>query len=362
MKKILLIEPYFGGSHKHFLSGLQNHVEAEYDLVQLPARKWKRRMLLSAPWVIEQLRLNSAEENHYDIVLASTFLDLALFRSMVCTVEGWNPKTRFLVYFHENQFAYPSQTHDPLNYQFAAINFNSSLAADSIAFNSEFNRNTFLGGCRQFVKKSSDMSFQTLLSDIEKKSRVLYPGIDFCQFEGRQDPGAGETPTIVWNHRWEHDKNPEEFFEALKHLQKRRIAFKLIVLGQSFKTLPACFNDARSQFESEIVHFGYTESYREYVELLQKGDIVVSTAKHEFYGIAVIEAVRAGCVPLLPKRLSYPELFEKRYLYGDGGLIDKLEKYCRKKYRFPEKKAAEITKRFSWTSLGDEYQDWLNRI
>jgi glycosyltransferase involved in cell wall biosynthesis len=360
MVKILIVEPYYGGSHKHFLSGLEEHVKAEYTLITLPARKWKKRMQLSAPWVIEQLMNMDCRERYFDIVLASTFVDLSLFRSMLFWVKGWNVKTRFCLYFHENQFVYPTQNNDSSYRQFSAINFNSSLAADSIAFNTEFNRNTFLEGCKRFVRTSSDMRLTKVMAAIEEKSRVLYPGIDFSQFGKISLENTHSAPVIVWNHRWEHDKNPEEFFNALRELQNRRISFKLIVLGEEFKTTPACFDEARKQFSGEILHFGYTESYSEYVRLLQQGDIVVSTAKHEFYGIAVIEAVRAGCVPLLPARLSYPELFEKRYLYRDGLLVDKLVKYCSKKYRFPEERAASLTEQFSWKSLENEYVDWLN--
>ena len=34
-------------------------------------------------------------------------------------------------------------------------------------------------------------------------------------------------------------------------------------------------------------------------------DVVVSTANHEFFGIAICEAIWAGAVPVVPDRLSY---------------------------------------------------------
>ena len=46
----------------------------------------------------------------------------------------------------------------------------------------------------------------------------------------------------------------------------------------------------------------------DYVKTLRRADWVLSTARHEFYGIAVAEALLAGCLPWLPDRLSYPEL------------------------------------------------------
>ena len=34
---------------------------------------------------------------------------------------------------------------------------------------------------------------------------------------------------------------------------------------------------------------------------------MLSTTLHEFQGLAVLEAVASGCIPLVPDRLAYPE-------------------------------------------------------
>ena len=107
-RRLLILEPYWGGSHSQFLIGLQQNISAECRVMSLPARNWKMRMQLSAPWALNCLRKLPPAQRRFDIVLSSTFMDVAVLRSLLPTVDGWNPATRFCTYFHENQFAYPN--------------------------------------------------------------------------------------------------------------------------------------------------------------------------------------------------------------------------------------------------------------
>ena len=198
-----------------------------------------------------------------------------------------------------------------------------------------------------------------MVSQLREKSVVLYPGIDFDDL----DCLAGEyetlhSPTLIWNHRWEHDKNPEQFFQALCELNKRGVCFNLVVLGQSFKRQPEIFNIARQKLDKRILHFGYVSNKMEYLRWLKKGTVVVSTASHEFYGISVIEAVRAGCRPLLPDRLSYPELFPDDFLYKDKDFIEMLQQ-CLAEKRLEPEYAVKMTEKFSWSQLSGRYKEWL---
>ena len=45
---------------------------------------------------------------------------------------------------------------------------------------------------------------------------------------------------------------------------------------------------------------------------MDKSDFVVSTSLHDFQGLSILEAVSRGCLPLLPKRVVYPEYFSER--------------------------------------------------
>lgn len=358
--RILILEPYFGGSHRHFLEGLQKHIAADYTVLTLPARKWKMRMQLSAIWCIDQLKALPVSKRWFDAVLCSTFVDVAVFRAMLFQVKGWNSRARILTYFHENQFDYPLRFADPSRHQFTSINLHSALASDDIAFNSHHNRDTFLQGCRTVLKKVTDMGLPDLVPAVMGKSRILHPGIDFTAIDTLPWKKPTQPPVIVWNHRWEHDKDPESFLKALVKLQERNIDFQVIFLGQSFNKPLSCVPEAEKKLRSTVIHSGFARTSKHYAALLSQGDIVVSTAQHEFFGIAVIEAVRAGCVPVLPDRLSYPELFDKQFLYDEDSLADRLEEILRRGQRLDRETARAMTGRFSWQSVRQDYAEWLS--
>lgn len=352
---MLVLEPYYGGSHKSFLSGLQA-LPFDFQLMALPARKWKWRMRLAAPLFADMLRQGGKT---YDRVLCSTFVDVATLRGLG---PAWLHNTPVLVYYHENQFAYPVQSKDERDIHFAMTNFTTALSADSLAFNSRYNLNTFLEGSAQFLRQAPDMKFKNIRASIESKSRVLSPGVDFGVIDEQDRVLLREhtgSPVILWNHRWEHDKNPERFFRVLFKLDEKGVDFRLVVLGESFKNQPAIFDEARRRLGHRWLQFGYVKSRREYARWLLRSDIVVSTSGHEFFGISVIEAVRAGCRPLLPNRLSYPELFPPEFLYEEKSFQVKLRKAIRKNKRLAPEEARSLTEHFSWEALLPEYEAWI---
>lgn len=356
---ILLLESYFGGSHKAFLTGLQHYVDCRFTLVALPARKWKMRMQLAAPWFAEQIISLLAQGTRFDAILTSTFIDVAVLRSLLGSQGIWLP---LAVYFHENQFSYPGQVPDPGTFQFSSINFTSALCADRLAFNSKYNLESFLASIRGYLKKATDMELRYLEDRIRDKSLVLYPGLDFRLIDAAAEPEKSNKniPVIVWNHRWEHDKDPENFFHTLFELAGD-YDFRLIVLGQQFRYQPDIFSLAEKKLADRLDHFGFAEDRKEYVCLLRRGDIIVSTARHEFFGMAVLEGVRAGCRPLVPDRLSYTELFAGKYRYPENGFKKHLQKLLSgdRNDFLSAAKAVQITEPYSWPMVADRYRSWL---
>ena len=60
-------------------------------------------------------------------------------------------------------------------------------------------------------------------------------------------------------------------------------------MGEQSKQIPDEFSDAEVEFKDNLVCFGYAKNREDYIGWLQKGDIVISTAIQENFGIAVVE-------------------------------------------------------------------------
>jgi len=306
---------------------------------------------------VEQIISLVTKGDRFDVILTSTFIDVAVLRSLL---ECHGIRLPLAVYFHENQFSYPGQVPDPGTFQFSSINFTSALCADRLAFNSKYNLESFLASIRGYLKKATDMDLRYLGGRIRDKSVVLYPGMDYRLIDAAGVPVKSNKtiPVIIWNHRWEHDKDPETFFHALFELACDH-DFRLIILGQQFHCQPEIFKLAKQKLADRLDHLGFVENREEYARLLRRGDIIVSTARHEFFGMAVLEGVRAGCRPLVPDRLSYKELFAGRYRYPENGFKKHLHELLVRNEPLLPAEAVRMTEPYSWSMVADRYRNWL---
>ena len=179
----------------------------------------------------------------------------------------------------------------------------------------------------------------------------------------RKEPGSatqpGTAPLVIWNHRWEFDKQPAAFFAALRSVQQAGVAFEVALLGENAQYVPQDFIAARERLGERVVQYGYLPNREAYLELLGRGSVVVSTAIQENFGISVVEAVAAGCHPLLPNRLAYPEVIPAAYhdacLYDDDeDLAGRLTALLASPPVAPPGLAAAM-QRYSWDCLAAEY-------
>lgn len=318
----------------------------------------------AALWFVREIK----NLKSFDGLIATNMMSLSDFR----TLAGPDCPP-VLLYFHENQFAYPLAPGERMDYQYGFTDITTALAADRVVFNSRFHYETFFSLIPVFLNRMPEFRPVWVMETIRSKSGVLYPGCRFSPPADNEFPEEkeenGQPPLIVWNHRWEFDKAPEIFFQALDTVADKGADFRLALLGENFRRVPDVFASAKERYKKQIVHYGYLKSRSEYIRMLCQGGIAISTAIQENFGISVAEALRFGCLPLLPDRLSYPEIlpaeFHADFLYrSPDDLAEKLFRIiadfsnCRKIRRH----TAAAMARFAWKNMISAYDDLLEEM
>lgn len=348
--RVLALQPYDAASHRAFLEGWRHHSRHELEPLTLPGRHFKWRMRQAPIEFARQVESRIQRGERFDALWCTAMLDLAAFRGLC----PWISALPACVYFHENQLAYPTRHTDPRDLHFGMTNMTSALAAIAsradretpcVWWNSAYNRDSFLSALAGLLPRMPDDPPTWAVDQIRRASAVLYPGIDPIGSVPRDRSAA---PVLLWAARWEYDKGPERFFLAMDELARRGVDFRLSVIGERFADCPGCFDTARDRFAGRIVRWGFQMSRVQYINALREADFIVSTADHEFFGLSIAEAVSAGCVPILPDALAYPELWGDTAIYHDqtpGGVADAIQRALSERDREPNTAPAE---RFAW--------------
>ncbi|XP_072541359.1 tRNA-queuosine alpha-mannosyltransferase [Salminus brasiliensis] len=425
---VLLVEAFYGGSHKQLVDLLQERVD-DCVTYTLPAKKWHWRARTAALYFMQAIPASPS----YRVLFASSVLNLAELVALRPDLAS----LKKILYFHENQLIYPVRKSQERDFQYGYNQILSCLVADVVVFNSAFNMHSFLSSISTFMKTMPDHRPKGLEQLIGPKCRVLHFPIQFADVtrflpehklllrqsqtphssssssedspdlseitkasstasareppneppvkkqSKAQEPQQGanvedterqpasrqcadqepEKPRplhIVWPHRWEHDKDPQLFFQTLLKLSEQELNFEVSVLGETFTDVPDIFAEAKEQLVSHIRHWGFMPSKEDYLRVLCQADVVVSTAKHEFFGVAMLEAVHCGCYPLCPKALVYPEIFPGSYLYSTPEqLCKRLRGFCKHPQLVRQHVVQVNTGAFSWDALGEEYRSLL---
>ncbi|MHB9150256.1 MAG: tRNA-queuosine alpha-mannosyltransferase domain-containing protein [Thermoleophilia bacterium] len=335
--RVWALEPYFGGSHERFLRGLASRSRHDYVLQTLPGRTWKWRMHGAALTLAADSHRRVARATPPHVLFVSDMLDLATYKALAEPAVATTPT---ILYMHENQLTYPLPAGMERDLGYGFKNITSALVADRVYFNSAYHEREFLEAVEALLDELPDAVPHWAADEIAAKSDVLPLGCDLAWLDGHRplervrERGSGRWgdtshgPLLLWNQRWEYDKAPGELFGALYTLQERGVRFRLALAGANHGLPTAEFVEARRRLDREIVQWGRVEEATDYASLLWEADVVVSTALHEFFGVAVVEALYCGCRPVLPDRLSYPEIVpreaHREALYSQDGLVEAL--------------------------------------
>ena len=338
--------------------GLEKNSEHSLRILSMSPHHWKWRMHGSALYYADLIR---NEQLPPGLILASDFVNLPALRGFLRRPDRWY----WISYFHENQLTYPVRAKEERDLTYGHMNIQSALCADRVYFNSDFHRRDFLRAIPDFYGRFIDYKPSAAAERIADNSLVLPLGLDlarFDQIEASTEPN--NTGTILWNQRWEHDKDPELFFRTLFQLSEEEIPFRLIVCGERFDEYPRIFDEARKRLGNHISHWGYVEDWKEYAALLHTADIVISTAEHEFFGIAILEAMYCRCYPLLPKRLVYPEYIpdhrrDDNLYTSDRDLYRKLKFALTRIDETRRIHFRDIAAQFDWSNMAPEWDEML---
>ena len=297
--RVLCLSAYEAASHRLWRERLRQGLpDYDWQALTLPARHFRWRIRGNPLSWYDAPELQQAP----DLVLATSMVDLAVMRGLNRGIAA----APTVVYFHENQFAYPEQRERVASNEPKVVNLYTALAADRVLFNSEWNRRSFLEGASELLRGMPDRKPKTAVASIEARSDVV--PVPVPEASGLPRPQDWPSvPHLVWNHRWEYDKGPDRLLAMLRALRRAGQPFRLSLVGEGFRQAPAAFDGIREEFAGELVNLGYMESREAYDRLLCDADLVLSTALHDFQGLAVQEAMAAGCVPVVPDRLAYPE-------------------------------------------------------
>lgn len=371
---ITLLSPYHGGSHRVWASGYAAYSNHEVDVLSLPARFWKWRMHGGA---VTLARRYGRQRRQPDLLLATDMLDLTTFLALTRPFTANIPTA---LYMHENQLTYPlpadratgpmRRQHGERDLHYVFINYASMLAADAIFFNSSYHLESWFDALPGYLNRLPEYKELGSVAQLRQKSAVLPVGVDFRPLdEAKPAPRSqNDPPLILWNHRWEYDKNPAAFFEMLYQVQATGIPFRLALCGQQYGKRPSAFAQAGERLANHIVHTGHAPPAL-YTRLLWEADVVVSTAVHEFFGISMLEAIYCHTFPLLPRRLSYPEIIPEQFhsscLYDDQA--DGARRLQWALTNLPEIQAltprlATAVSAYDWTTIAPQYDAALSNI
>lgn len=331
---VLAFEAWDAGSHRSVRESIARHGRLDWRFLTRAGRSPRWRLRHAALDFATSSRADPLETAgeaplaHDDVaaIFATGMLSLADLRAVLpCTLRN----RPFILSMHENQVAYPvsetvpNRTRDR-DAHLAFTNLASVEAADRVVWNSRWNLESFIEGMKVVLAHAPEPIDGGWIERLQSRSIVVPPPIETAEIEDAMvlhntsildypdGPTKGPTTTYVaWPHRWEHDKGCEELLELADEAACREDAggpaIRWVILGHRPPDPPEAMKIMLHRHADRIAHAGELDR-PEYLAWLCRCDWVLSTARHEFFGMAVAEALFAGCLPWLPARLAYPEL------------------------------------------------------
>lgn len=314
-----------------------------------------------------------------DVVVATDMVDLASYLGLCRSiVPGGLGNAATVLYLHENQFTQPASPNGvgaSRGRHLAWNNWRSLVAADHVWSNSQWQLDSMLAALRRLLEDAPDGAEQLpVLESLRNRCSVQPVGCDLTDLlaERRDDPRDGvattrettEVPLVLWNHRWSHDKGLETAVRSLRTLADEGIGFEVAVVGEDDHHDPSRGESMLAPIADRIVSRGWLP-LTDYRRLLVGADVVVACPLQENFGISAVEAVAAGCVPVVPDDLSFPETIDEPALrYPSGRLTTRLREVLSDLdgYRALTGPCRGRLARFDWPTVAAAYDSAIEEM
>lgn len=231
------------------------------------------------------------------------------------------------------------------------------LVSEIVGCNSEYGR-------QKILNQSSYWFNERSISELGNKIRVLPPGIDTHEFEKkRYKREFSDTKRIIVNHRLLNYTGVRNLLsDTFPKLWERRKDFKVIVTNPSKVRLPKSLTNAKWLIMGQ---FDRTE----YIKQLSTSDLVICPHKSTHWSISTLEAIYAGCIPLMNSNTFFPELMNPilfnlnrqtanhiklNWFYSNNHLIDKISLLLdniERERGIIKKLRKHIKNQYSWENL-----------
>lgn len=199
---------------------------------------------------------------------------------------------------------------------------------------------------------------------------VIENGVDIERYRDLAAPGR--SPALIYFGRWSRNKGLEEIVSLFARLRQIHEEWKLIVAGREYD-----YNaeDLRTMVAAhrleDAVQIVANPGNRELSTLIGQSSYFISLSRHEGFGIAPIEAMSAGLIPILSDIPPFRRLVEQS---GFGILLDhadtdsaiasihRLHNAGLPEYQRVRNGVKQFSTRYDWSGIAKKYIDVYNEV
>jgi alpha-1,3-mannosyltransferase len=202
------------------------------------------------------------------------------------------------------------------------------------------------------------------------KLSVIENGVNIEKYSCKAS--AQLRPVAIYFGRWSSNKGLTETVETFRQLVNINPSWKLIIAGREYDFSSNDLNEMVKEYQlTANIRIVANPSEQELADLIGDASYYICLSRHEGFGIAPIEAMSAGLIPILSDIPPFRNLIEKS---GIGVLLDvsQIEPSVRKIKELYEQGdvnyirhrtiAKDFVERYSWCNIVGQYVDLYNNL